>query len=267
MLVPPQRERQHWPFGSPFTERTAPRCKPGMIPLVDTHCHLLAGLDDGPRTEDDAFSMCEDALREGVQMATALAHQNPHYPQVTPERIRTAAAELAVRLRAEQIAFTVFACAEIMVRPDLDSAWERGELLSVADRGQYLLVEMPHGEFVDLRDTAERLKPFGVRLVIAHAERYPELLHTPGLVEEWIEAGCLVQASSAGVTGPARRADLRALKQWFQRGIVHLIGSDGHDLDRRPPRMAAAYRQIVQWVGEPAADRICSTNGMALLQG
>jgi protein-tyrosine phosphatase len=238
-----------------------------MIPLVDTHCHLLAGLDDGPQSDDEAFSMCEDALREGIQMVAALAHQNPHYPQVSPERIRTATSALATRLRAEQTALTVFPCAEIMVRPDLDAAWQRGDLLSIGDRGKSLLVEMPHREFVDLRETAERLKPDGVRVVVAHAERYPELLHTPGLVEEWIESGCVVQASSAGVTESRRRCDLRALKKWVQRGIVHLLGSDGHDLDRRPVRMAAAYRQIAQWAGEPTADRICSTNGMALLQG
>lgn len=238
-----------------------------MIPLVDTHCHLLAGLDDGPRTQDEAISMCEDAFREGVQMVAALAHQNPHYPEVTPEKIQTAAKELAERLRTEQLALTVLPCAEIMLREDIDRAWQEGELLSMANGGKYLLVEMPHRQFLDIRETADRLGQHGVRPIIAHAERYRELLHTPGLVEEWIDRGCLVQVSSAGVTQPGCRIDQRALKRWFERGIVHVLGSDGHDPDRRPPHMAAAYRQIVAWVGEPAADRICSTNGMALLQG
>jgi protein-tyrosine phosphatase len=238
-----------------------------MIPLVDTHCHLLAGLDDGPQSDDEALCMCEDALRDGIQMAAALAHQNPYYPEVTPHRIRTATQRLAAQLRAEEVALTVFPCAEIMFRTDLDVAWQQGELLSIGDHCQYVLLEMPHREFVDLREMAERLEPMGVRPVIAHAERYPELLHTPGLVEEWIEAGFVVQVSSPGIVNCRRRGDLRAVKKWFQRGIVHVLGSDGHHPDRRPPQMSAAYRQIVQWVGEPTADRICSTNGMALLQG
>jgi protein-tyrosine phosphatase len=237
-----------------------------LIPLVDTHCHLLAGLDDGPQTDDEALRMCEDALEEGVQMIAAVAHQNPYYPTVTPERIRAATQKLADQLRAQQLPLTVFPCAEVMLQPDTELAWARGRLLSVADRRQYLLVEMPHGQFVNLAQTAARLRSQGVRPIIAHAERYPELLHGAGLVEEWIAVGCLVQVSSAGLTH-APGVERRALRSWFKRGVVHLLGSDGHNLDRRPPHMAAAYRQIVQWVGEPAADRICSTNGRAILQG
>jgi protein-tyrosine phosphatase len=238
-----------------------------MIPLVDTHCHLLAGLDDGPKTADEALRMCRDASAEGVQMSAALAHQNPHYPENTPERIRTATQQLERDLSDNNISLSVVPCAEIMVCPDLEAGWEKGDFLSVADRRQYLLVEMPHGLFIDLRPMATHLRPAGLRLIVAHAERYRELLHIRGLVEEWIEAGCLIQASSAGVTDLANRADRQAVKKWLKRGIVHLLGSDGHGVERRPPRMAAAYQQMVDWLGSPAADRICSTNGMAVLQG
>ncbi len=61
-----------------------------VIPLVDMHVHLLAGLDDGPKTREDAFAMCRIAAEEGVQMACATAHQNQNYPAVTPRRIRLA---------------------------------------------------------------------------------------------------------------------------------------------------------------------------------
>lgn len=238
-----------------------------MIPLVDTHCHLLAGLDDGPRTEDEVLQMCAMMLAEGVQLSTALAHQNHHYPANTPDHLREAARLLAERLRAADLPLTVFPTAEVMVHPGVEGSWERGDLLSYGDHRQFLLLEMPHGHFVDLGPIAARLREAGVRVVVAHAERYPELLHTPGLAEQWIEAGCLIQASSAGVTDPRSRADGKALKSWCQRGIVHVLGSDGHSPHRRPPRLAAAYQQIVRWVGAPAADRICSTNGMAVLHG
>ena len=61
-----------------------------MVPLVDMHCHLLAGLDDGPRTWDDALGMCRIAHEEGTQMAAALAHQNERWKSVTPGLIREA---------------------------------------------------------------------------------------------------------------------------------------------------------------------------------
>ena len=93
------------------------------------------------------------------------------------------------------------------------------------------------------------------------------MLHEPGRVEELIRAGCLVQVSSASITEPPSARARRALKSWFKRGIVHLLGSDGHSPTRRPPRIAAAYRQIGRWTGSVAADRIGSTIGMAILQG
>src|SRR5205085_10450418 len=93
------------------------------------------------------------------------------------------------------------------------------------------------------------------------------LLHEQGLIEDFINAGCLVQVSTHSITSPSSREDERALKTWFQRGIVHVLGSDGHSARRRPPKMADAYRQIVSWVGETIADRVASTTGMAIWRG
>ena len=94
-----------------------------------------------------------------------------------------------------------------------------------------------------------------------------EFLHDPGRIEQFLEVGCLVQVSSGSVTDTRTRADLVALQDWFRRGIVHFLGSDGHSPRRRRPLMADAYRLISEWAGVSTADRICSTNGMALVHG
>ncbi len=238
-----------------------------MALLVDLHCHLLAGLDDGPRTMADALAMCRMAHQEGTQLIAATAHQNEQWALNTPQRIREGVAQLAQQLQLTGIGLTVFPCAEVMVYPEMEADWARGDLLSVADRNQFLLVEMPHQIFVDLRQTAQRLRRQGLRLILAHPERHPEFLHEPGTIEEMIEEGCLVQVSSGSVTQPRSAADERALKRWFKRGCVHLIGSDGHSPRRRPPHLADACRIISRWTGPVVADRICSSNGLAVLQG
>jgi protein-tyrosine phosphatase len=239
----------------------------GMIPLVDIHCHLLAGLDDGPPTDEVAESMCRLAYEDGTCMIASTAHQNERWDQVTPERIRTATKHLASSLHSLGIGLSVFPCAEVMVEPDTEESWQQGRLMSVADRGQYMLVEMPHGLFVDLTETVRGLRAAGVRPILAHPERHEELLHEAGEVERLIEAGCLMQVSASSVTRPSSRREAQALRSWFKRGIVHCLGSDGHSTHRRPPLMSAAYREIVRWVGSSVADQICSTNGMAILQG
>jgi protein-tyrosine phosphatase len=238
-----------------------------MIPLVDLHCHLLAGLDDGPAGAEEALAMCQIASIDGTRLASATAHQNEQHPGVTPERIRETCRNLAATLRANGVSLTVFPSAEVELDPTTDLRWRRRELLSVADRGEYLLIELPHGSVIDARDTLRSVCRGGVRPILAHPERCPELLHEAGRIEELIELGCLVQVSSSSVTEPASGRDARALRGWFRRGIVHVLGSDGHSAFTRPPRMADAYERIRRWAGAPVADRVCSTSGMAILNG
>lgn len=238
-----------------------------MIPLIDVHVHLLAGLDDGPATEEEALAMCRLAYSDGTRMAAATAHQNEEYPEVTPQRIRLAWERLVQLLHENDIPLAVFPNAEVMVDAEVLSAWSEGRLLSMGDRRRYLLIEQPHGCFLNLESLVRNLVAQGVRPIMAHAERQEELLHDAGQIERLIEAGAVVQVNAASVARPRNRNDAKALKDWFKRGIVHCMGSDGHSLRRRPPVMAEAYQQIQQWVGQAIADRVCSTWGMAILQG
>jgi len=224
-------------------------------------------MDDGPRLPEDALAMCRIAAAEGTRRIAATAHQNDHYPLVTPDRIRAATLALATALREAAVPLNVVPVAEVMAHPEMEAAFARGELLTVADRGAFMLVEMPHGLFVDLRAMIGRFRKAGVRVILAHPERSPELLHDAGLIEDFIKCGSIVQVNSHSITEPANREDERALRRWFQRGIVHVLGSDGHSATRRPPKIAAAYHKVVSWAGQAAADRIASTNGAAILQG
>ena len=192
---------------------------------------------------------------------------NERWKANTPDVLRRAAEQLARRLHQEGIALSVCPGAEVMVHPDFELSLEKGEYLSLGDRGQYLLLEFPHDLFVDLRPLIACLRQRGLRPILAHPERTPELLHDSEQIEELIRLGCLVQVSSGSVTAPSHSRDRRALKEWFQRGIVHLLGSDGHSLTRRPPRMADAYHQIAYWTTSAEADRVCGINGTTICSG
>ena len=238
-----------------------------MIPLVDTHVHLFAGRDDGPQTADDAVAMCRMLVAEGARSAAALAHQNKTYPDNTPDALRASCAGLAESLKEQKIPLAVLPTAEVMAAADLVDQWAAGQLLSVADHKQFLLVEQPHGIFLDLRPLAVALRPHRVRIIVAHAERYQELLFDPPAVEELIRLGCLIQVTSGGLTRPGSGSAEAALKDWVRRGMVHLLGSDGHGLDRRQPRLRDGHRVIAKWTDEQTADRIGGIWGSAVLQG
>jgi protein-tyrosine phosphatase len=238
-----------------------------MLPLIDTHVHLFAGRDDGPSDADTALAMCRMLVAEGAAGAIAVAHQNDHYPANTAAGLRAAGDGLAAELRAEKIPLAVAPAGEILFGPDLADRVAAGHFLTVADRGQFILVEPPHELFLDPRPVAAAVRPAGLRLIIAHAERFPELLHDPGLADELIGMGCLIQVTAHALAEPASAADERALKAWVTRGFVHLLGSDGHGLDRRPPRLRAGYETIRRWADQATADRIGCIWASAVLEG
>ena len=238
-----------------------------LPPLADTHVHLLAGMDDGPKAPDVAVAMCRMLVAEGVRHATALCHQNEAYPHNLPPRMGEEAADLVAALAERKIPLSVYPTGEVMLSPGIVDDWQAGRYQSVGGHGKWLLVEMPHGMFVDLLPVAAALKAEGVRVVVAHAERYPELLHDPGLTATWIAAGCLIQVTANALAEPWGAAEEKSLRRWAAGGYIHLLGSDGHGIDRRPPRMADGYRRLASWAGRAAAERIGSHWGVAVLQG
>jgi len=223
-------------------------------------------LDDGPADWDEALEMCRIAWRDGVRAVAATAHQSPSWPEATPERIRRSTQQLQKRLEAERIPLDVYPSAEVMVDPDLPEAWCRGELLSVADTGRYLLIEFPIGVFVDLREIVTELVESGIRPILAHPERCSDLLHAPDAAAELIRRGCLMQVVADSFTDrcPHLHGDLRT---WLRRGWVHLVATDGHSPHERPPEFAEAVEKITRWSSPAVAERLCCSNGMAVLEG
>jgi len=211
--------------------------------------------------------MCRMLVAEGARHATALAHQNPEYPDNSADQLRAATAELATLLAVKQVPLSVYPTGEVMLSYTTAEEWKGGRLLSVGDRRRWLLVEMPHDAFMDVLPLAESLRPFGVRPIIAHAERYPELLDDLALTAEWIKAGCLIQVTARALAEPSDADAERALKRWVTDGFVHLIGSDGHGIDRRRPILSGGFARLTQWAGRAAAERIASLWGVAVLQG
>jgi protein-tyrosine phosphatase len=238
-----------------------------MIPISDMHCHLLAGMDDGPKEMAEAIEMCSMLAKQGVGAVHALAHQNEHYPEVTPDRIRVAIKLLQDEVRAKRIPVAIFPGSEVMVHPTVIDSVDKLEYLTIADTGKFMLIELPHGVFIDLRDIVANLIQRNIRPILAHPEQSQDLLFSEQMAEDLVRMGCLFQLSTGNVMMPMDRRAGNAIKNWVQRGMVHVIGSDGHSPTRRPPLLAQAAQIISTWISPLAANRICGLNGMAILQG
>ncbi len=211
--------------------------------------------------------MCHVAWKEGIRMIAATAHLGEQWPAVTGERICGATQALAEQLQRYRVPLSVRPAAEVMIRPGLEDLWERGELLGISAQRKYLLTELPGGVFWDFTPLVKELVRRGVRPILAHPERHPELLHDRSTIEGLIDGGCLIQVASASIAEPLTVKDERAMRRWIRDGVVHLVGTDAHSPRRRPPHMAAAHRRIAAWAGIGVADRLCSLNGLMVLEG
>jgi protein-tyrosine phosphatase len=238
-----------------------------LLPFVDIHVHLLAGLDDGPANPEDALEMCHMALADGTGHAAALAHQGEGWPDNDPERILAAVEILRQQLHAAQLPLKITPFAEVMVNLDIEDNFDAGNYLTLNNQGKFILLEFPPNIGLDVRPIAFSFLERKIQPIIAHIERYQQLFFDEEALSQLARAGCILQVNASTLADPQDRYLENRLKDYCQRNLIHVVGSDGHSPRRRHPRMRGAWDQIAKWAGENTADRLCSTHASQLLGG
>lgn len=215
--------------------------------MIDLHAHILPGLDDGAADWDEALRMCRLALEDNTTLVVATAHMFRGMFDVTRSQILESVSCLRQRLHKEGIPLAVEPGAEVHIEMDLGGELRGGRLMTVADRGKYLLVELPqhvlpHG----LSEFLFSLQLAGVTPIIAHPEKNLELQRDATLAVEFAKAGNLLQVTAASVTGEAgERAEVCA-HELLQRRLAHLVASDAHSSESRRPGLTRARSVLEQ---------------------
>jgi protein-tyrosine phosphatase len=134
--------------------------------------------------------------------------------------------------------------------------------------GPYLLLELPpfqvgrHCESI-----LPQLLNAGIVPIVAHPERNPVLLRDLDRLEGWVERGCLIQVTALAITGGFGHASRSAAIRLLDRGLVHVIATDAHDPQYRPPILSAAYDAVHKRLGEEAADLLFTDNPRSIVDG
>jgi protein-tyrosine phosphatase len=230
--------------------------------MIDLHCHLLPGLDDGARDLDDAVAMARQAEADGITAICATPHIRSDHA-VRLAELPGDRARLVAALAQAGCATAVLAGGEVAA-PMLDEL-DDGDLASVAlgGSGRWILLEPSPGPLDARLETAvDALANRGFRALIAHPERHL----APDLVERLkriIAAGALVQATAAYFTDDRTRA---AMLELAGAGVIHVLGSDAHSSRAgRPVALAAGLRALatvdpirahLDWVSSRAPEAI-----------
>lgn len=229
--------------------------------MIDMHCHLLPGVDDGPRDWDESLALVRQGAEDGIRAALV----TPHLGELDPERaevVKRKFSELVGRVREEGINMRLILGAEVAFGLGLERLNEFGV---GTFGGRYFLLELLPLGFVSpsLEEVLFNLQLKGLRPVLAHIERYPGLVDDTERLEKLVRMRALLQVNAETFL---RKQAKTALKLARMR-LVHIVGSDAHDPRSRPMRMAEAYR-VVKWeLGARTAERIFEEVPEALLSG
>ncbi len=236
--------------------------------FTDIHCHCLPALDDGPRDIAGTLSLCRAMVEDGIKQVVATPHQLGRFDgRYEAGFIRRAVTELNRVLRENGIALTVLPGADVRLDERIPHLLESDAVLTVADAGQYLLLELPHEVFIDPQVLLERLREMGVIAVITHPERHSFLASNPTYVDRWLEYGACLQITAGSLLGYFGPQSAEAAMTFLHMDLAVVVATDAHGTDTRPPCMTAAYQWLSRELGQAAADIVCVRNPRRVVAG
>ena len=227
--------------------------------MIDLHCHVLPGIDDGPETIEGSVELARTALAAGIDTLVATPHVNSRTPN-DAATIAAALARLRERLAEERVAVEVLPGAEIAMTHLAEMDPEQLSLLGLGG-GRWLLVEPPFALVAPgLQGIVLELRRKGHPVVLAHPERCPALQRDRQVVPALARAGVLMSITAGSLVGSFGSEVRRYALDLAREGLVHNVTSDAHDSVRRPPGLADELEQaglaaLTEWLTQsvPAA--------------
>jgi protein-tyrosine phosphatase len=236
--------------------------------MIDCHCHMLPGIDDGARDLPYALEMARRAVANGITAVVVTPHHLNGVYENPRKKILKAAIAFRTALAEAGIALEIYPGSELHLVPELPSRILEGDALTYNDRGVAALVELPKQTVPTGADTIlEQLLYRGITPIIAHPERNATLAAHPERAAEWVRMGCKLQLTAQSCAGEFGRPIQNVCRKWSERGIAHVIASDAHRTDSRPPKLDHGNSALEQWSGSRNTVGAIQANAKYLLDG
>jgi protein-tyrosine phosphatase len=232
--------------------------------LIDIHSHVLFGLDDGARTLEDSLAMVRMAAGHGTTDLVATPHANLMF-KFDPERIAGRMAQ--VREAAGGALRLYTGCDFHLSFDNIQDSIEHPRKYTI-NQQRYLLVEFSELLiFKNTEDIFARLRDAGMTPIVTHPERNGLLRQRIEEIAKWVDQGVRMQVTAQSLTGGFGRRAQDFSRELLDRRLVHVVASDGHDCERRPPVMDEARAWLRNKYGDALAQALCVANPGAALSG
>jgi protein-tyrosine phosphatase len=230
--------------------------------VIDIHCHILAEVDDGPKSWDVSQQMCRMAAADGIEHIVATPHANDHYhydreylTQVLDYLRQLSGGQPSLSLGCD-FHLSYENVQEVLVRPEK----------YLIEGSRYLLVELSNYSVpLQVNDCFTQLADLSITPILTHPERNPILQHTPERVLRWAEQGCVVQVTASVLTGSWGERAWQTAEWLLKRDAVHVLATDAHDINHRVPVLSTAREAVADVYGADVARALTEDNPRAII--
>jgi len=236
--------------------------------MIDIHCHILPGLDDGSNNIEETLGIVRQLQEAGFKTLLATPHVLEGRDLLTPQEILAAIENVQKSLKGAEISVEVLPGAENYIFPDM-AKWARDQrLMTLGNTGKYLLLELPMLEIPHYTDQVFfELQVAGLTPVLAHPERNRGLVENPERLLDWAKRGILFQLDLRSLSGKYGPEPKELANLMLHSDLIHLIGSDAHRVARSPLSYLEALESVREIVGEERFKDVTLSNPQAILDG
>jgi protein-tyrosine phosphatase len=233
--------------------------------MIDLHCHILPGIDDGAADLSVSLEMARAMVADGVSVVACTPHILPGLYHNSGPQIRLLVAQFAQVLKEECIALRLVTGADNHIVPDFAASLRSGHLLTLAE-SRYVLVEPPnHIPPVRLEDFFFELMTAGYVPVLTHPERLSWTRSHYAAVQRMVRAGVWMQITAGSLTGDFGKSSRYWAERMLEDGNVHILATDAHDAKRRPPILGKGRELAARRVGDREAEHLVETRPRKVL--
>jgi protein-tyrosine phosphatase len=232
--------------------------------MIDIHCHVFPGMDDGAESMEVACAMAETAIEDGVTHIIGTPHANGTY-RFDPELVKRRRDEIQARFEGRLLFAS--GCDFHLSFENLQDIRHDPSRYTLNQRN-YLLVEFADYSIPPSLDEAlHQLQLQGLQPVITHPERNPLIRSQPERLVRWLRQGCYAQLTAQSLLGQFGEAAREMAEHWLDARAVHFIASDAHNVTTRPLRLKEAFDRMAKTRGEDVARALLVDNPLAAFEG
>ena len=219
--------------------------------MIDLHCHILPGIDDGAKSWDESLEMARLAVSEGITHILATPH-HMNRSWVNPKGVvESLTNELQDRLDAENIPLTIFPGQEVRLHGEIIKNMNNNEICFIDEGNQYVLIEFPTAEVPAYADRLfYEMQTNQITPIIVHPERNHAILKAPNILYEFANRGVLSQVTAASYIGKFGKEIEKLSHQLIDHNLTHFIASDAHNTTNRLFHMKEAMQKLEKEFGK-----------------